>query len=746
MSQASLGTPINSSLQFNPGGNPILASGGGAAGLGLDYGNAYNSYLQTAQQQYNNISQGYQTVMNNVGNTLGQGGTWGVAQPAAQAIADQYAQQSGGAIQNSIDRGIGGSTAAVAQQRGASLDASKAYSALGSSLASTYAGYEANLGQAQLGFMNSVNVQPPNAGAYNQLLANQQAYAQAQQKQRLGLRAASLSRGLSSLGGGGGGSVSGLGSAGQTNASKFNSGVGGGSSTLYLDPDEGALSGYGGSPAGGSFSIGGYSSSYGGAGVASNYGGTVGSFLGAGDGGNPAEVGGAYNGIGYGGSDQSYGGQYVAIPEVPRVPDFQKEPDRVRKFADIVSLIFNSLLRRGDIVRHGLGFKINASGGTGTVTSVAQTVPVEFIVSGSPITTSGTLAITKATETANTVWAGPTTGSAAVPTFRALVTADMPSGTGTVTSVGLSSSTTDLTVTGSTPITTSGSWSLTVNSAPKLTTARSIAMSGDVTWTVSFDGSGNVTAAGTIANNAVTTAKINNAAVTLAKIANAAASSMLLGSGATGSGSAYVEITLGTNLSMSGTTLNASSGGGGTGTVTTVSVVSANGVSGTVANATTTPAITIALGAITPTSVNTVVISGSSTPTLAVTGTTTVSGSNTGDQTITLTGNVTGSGTGRFAATIASNAVTTSKINNSAVTYAKIQNVSATSRALGRNSAGAGVVEEVTMSQLLDWVGSAAQGDILYRGASTWVRLPARNGGAAFRNKRSQPPIRPGQA
>ncbi len=41
--------------------------------------------------------------------------------------------------------------------------------------------------------------------------------------------------------------------------------------------------------------------------------------------------------------------------------------------------------------------------------------------------------------------------------------------------------------------------------------------------------------------------------------------------------------------------------GAGTGTVTTVSVVTANGVSGTVATATTTPAITLALGAIAPT-------------------------------------------------------------------------------------------------------------------------------------------------
>lgn len=44
--------------------------------------------------------------------------------------------------------------------------------------------------------------------------------------------------------------------------------------------------------------------------------------------------------------------------------------------------------------------------------------------------------------------------------------------------------------------------------------------------------------------------------------------------------------------------------GGGGGTVTSVSVVTANGISGTVATATTTPAITLALGAITPTSVN----------------------------------------------------------------------------------------------------------------------------------------------
>lgn len=95
---------------------------------------------------------------------------------------------------------------------------------------------------------------------------------------------------------------------------------------------------------------------------------------------------------------------------------------------------------------------------------------------------------------------------------------------------------------------------------------------------------------------------------------------------------AYKFITIGAGLSYDHATHTLSSTDVG-GTVTTVSVVTANGVSGSVANPTTTPAITLTLGAITPTSVNSVVISGASTPTLAVTGTTAVSGTNTGDQT-----------------------------------------------------------------------------------------------------------------
>ena len=116
----------------------------------------------------------------------------------------------------------------------------------------------------------------------------------------------------------------------------------------------------------------------------------------------------------------------------------------------------------------------------------------------------------------------------------------------------------------------------------------------------------------------------------------------------------------------------------------------------------------------------------------------TSSGTNTGDQTITLTGDVTGTGTGSFAATISDSAVgtdqvannsitfaklnlsagdvsgtlitdstitaaklapvtiTTDKIADDQITYSKIQNVSVTDRLLGRVSAGAGDVEEIT--------------------------------------------------
>lgn len=159
-------------------------------------------------------------------------------------------------------------------------------------------------------------------------------------------------------------------------------------------------------------------------------------------------------------------------------------------------------------------------------------------------------------------------------------------------------------------------------------------------------------------------------------------------------------------------TPNASAGGSGD--VVGPSSATANAVvrySGTTGKLVKDSAVTIAdtTGDILAGKYNTVDISGSSTPTLAITGTTTVSGANTGDQTITLTGNVTGSGTGSFTATIA----------NNAVTFAKMQAVSA-NILLGNDASGT-AVEEITCTAagraLIDDADATAQRATLGVGA-----------------------------
>jgi hypothetical protein len=70
---------------------------------------------------------------------------------------------------------------------------------------------------------------------------------------------------------------------------------------------------------------------------------------------------------------------------------------------------------------------VSGVGGSGTVTSVGLSLPSIFTVSGSPVTSTGTLTGALATQTPNSVFAGPATGSTAIaPTFRALVSADIP--------------------------------------------------------------------------------------------------------------------------------------------------------------------------------------------------------------------------------------------------------------------------------------------------------------------------------
>jgi hypothetical protein len=94
--------------------------------------------------------------------------------------------------------------------------------------------------------------------------------------------------------------------------------------------------------------------------------------------------------------------------------------------------------------------------GMGSVSSVGLSMPAMFTVTNSPVTGSGTLTATLATQSANVVFAGPTSGAAAAPTWRSLVAGDVPT---------LNQNTT--------------------GSAAKLTTARSIGG-------VSFDGSADI--------------------------------------------------------------------------------------------------------------------------------------------------------------------------------------------------------------------------------------------------------------
>jgi hypothetical protein len=236
---------------------------------------------------------------------------------------------------------------------------------------------------------------------------------------------------------------------------------------------------------------------------------------------------------------------------------------------------------------------VPSSAGAGTVTSVAVSVPTGLSVSGSPVTTTGTIAISltagysipttasQATwDTASSErrqWDGGSTNLVAATgrtslgattlggnlftlanvaaisfprinadntvstldaaAFRTAIGAGTSSTTGTVTSVGgtgtVSGLTLSGTVTGSGNLTLGGTLSLTsgnvttalgftpynatnpsgyitssasiTGSAASLTTGRTIAMTGDVSWTsASFNGSANVTGTATLANSGVT--------------------------------------------------------------------------------------------------------------------------------------------------------------------------------------------------------------------------------------------------
>jgi hypothetical protein len=101
---------------------------------------------------------------------------------------------------------------------------------------------------------------------------------------------------------------------------------------------------------------------------------------------------------------------------------------------------------------------ITVTGGLGgTVTSVGLSMPSIFTVSGSPVTTTGTLTATLNSQAANTFLAAPN-GASGTPTFRTIVAADIP--TLNQNTTGTASN-----VTGTVAIANGGTGQTTANSA-----------------------------------------------------------------------------------------------------------------------------------------------------------------------------------------------------------------------------------------------------------------------------------------
>jgi hypothetical protein len=231
----------------------------------------------------------------------------------------------------------------------------------------------------------------------------------------------------------------------------------------------------------------------------------------------------------------------------------------------------------------------------------------------------------------------------------------------------------------------------------------------------------------------------------LSRFINASAASVLLGRGAGAGAGVFQEITLGTNISMTGTVLNVT---GGSGDVTAAISLTDNaivrgdgGVKGVQTSSVIIDDTNNVTGMATLTLTNTglhlldtnashdliiapgsdltvdrtlTITTGDADRTLTINASSTISGTNTGDQTITLTSDVTGSGTGSFATTIAANAVTNTKLADVATATFK-----------GRTTAGTGDPEDLTVAQaktLLNLTGTNS-GDVTLAGTPDYITI-----------------------
>jgi ribosome modulation factor len=139
-----------------------------------------------------------------------------------------------------------------------------------------------------------------------------------------------------------------------------------------------------------------------------------------------------------------------------------------------------------------LGFSGTSGGaGSGSVTSVGMTgdgVIFNTTVIGSPITSSGTLAPALLTQTAQTFLAGPASGAAATPTFRAIAPADLPIATSGALGVVKPDGST-LVVGGDGTLTVIAQYPMYRHNATDIAVEYKLDFedSGDITWTVIND-------------------------------------------------------------------------------------------------------------------------------------------------------------------------------------------------------------------------------------------------------------------
>ena len=294
--------------------------------------------------------------------------------------------------------------------------------------------------------------------------------------------------------------------------------------------------------------------------------------------------------------------------------------------------------------------------GSGTVTSVAATAGTGISVSGSPITTSGTLTITNTApdQTVSLTGAGTTLISGTYPNFT--VTSN-DSTLGTVTSVAATAGT-GISITGS-PITSSGTLNIT-NTAPDqtvvLTASTGISTSGTYPNFTITNSAPDQTVALTAGTGISTSGTYPNFTITNSAPDQTVA---LTGAGTTSITGTYPNFTITSNDSA-------------TGTVTSVAALTlgttGTDLGSTVANGTTTPVITLNVptasatnrGALSSADWTTFNNKGSGTVT-SVGGTGTVNG-------ITLTGTVTSSGNLTLGGTLSNVDLATQVTGNLPVT------------------------------------------------------------------------------